>query len=155
MFNLSQEYAVDRPILKSDYIRYTPPSLNPVNGEIIQSFIDIPRENRAISLKDSYLELDFSVTHRARAHARYADGDHKKLVNLSPRALFNKYRLTSSSATEIEEIDNALVICLLHKVISISRDSDDLSIGFHRSNEVRERELSENKRIKGNYHVRI
>ena len=81
MFNLSQEYAVDRRILKCDYIRYTPPSLNPVNGESIQSLIDIPRENSGISMKDSYLELDFSVTHRAGAHAWYADGDHIKLVN--------------------------------------------------------------------------
>ena len=49
----------------------------------------------------------------------------------------------------MEEIDNAHVICLMHKVISSSRGSDDLSIGFHRSNEVLERELSTNKRTKG------
>ena len=35
-------------------------------------------------MKDSYLELDFNVTHRAGAHARYADGDHIKLVKLGP-----------------------------------------------------------------------
>ena len=33
MFNLSQQYAVDRPIPKCDFIRYTQPSLNLVNGE--------------------------------------------------------------------------------------------------------------------------
>ena len=69
----------------------------------------------AISLRDSYLQLDFSVTHRAGAHARYADGDEIRLVNLGPIALFNKYRLTSSSGTEIEEIDKAHAICLLRK----------------------------------------
>ena len=68
MFNLSQKFAVDRLILKSDYIRYKPPSLNLVKGENNQIFIDIPREDSAISLKDSYLELDFNVTHRAGAH---------------------------------------------------------------------------------------
>ena len=155
MFNLSQKHIVDRPILKCDYIRYTPPSLNLVNGENNQIFIDIPREDSAISLKDSYLELDFNVTHRAGAHARYINGDHIRLVNLGPVALFNKYRLSSSSGKEIEEIDNAHVICLTHKLISSSRDSDDLSIGFHRSNEVRERELTDIKTTKGNYHVRI
>ena len=62
-----------------------------------QIFIDIPREDTAISLKDSYLELDFSVTHRAGAHNRYVDGDHIRLGNLGPKALFNKDTLTSSS----------------------------------------------------------
>ena len=155
MFNISQKHAVDRPILKCNYIRYTPPSLNLVNGEINQTFIAIPREDSAILLKDSSLELHFSVTHRAGAHARYVDGDHIRLVNLGPVALFNKIRLTSSSGKEMEEIDNAHVICLLHKLTSSSRDSDDLSIGFHRSNGVRERELTINKTTKGNYHVRF
>ena len=50
MFNISQRHAIDRPILKCDYIRYTPISLNFVNGENIQIFIDIPREDSAISL---------------------------------------------------------------------------------------------------------
>ena len=40
-----QKHAVDRPILKCDYIRYTPPSLNLVNGENNQIFTDIPRED--------------------------------------------------------------------------------------------------------------
>ena len=106
-------------------------------------------------MKDSYLELDFNVTHRAGAHVRYADGDHIRLVNLGPPVIFIKYTLKSSSGKEIEEIDNAHVICLRYKLISSSRDSDDLSIGFHRSIEARERELTNNKTTKGNYHVRI
>ena len=69
MFKLSQKHAVGRPILICDYIRYSPPSLNPVNGENNQSFIDIPTEDSAISLKDSYIEVDFNETHRADAHA--------------------------------------------------------------------------------------
>ena len=40
-------------------------------------------------------------------------------------------------------------------MISSSRDSDDLSIGFHRSNDARERELTNNQTTKGNYHFRI
>ena len=155
MFNLSQKYAVGRSILKFDYIRYTPPSLTLVNGKNNQVLIDIPREDSAISLKDSYVEIDFSVTHRAVAHARYVDDDHIRLVNLGPIALFNKYRLASSSGKEIEEKDNAHVVCLKHKLLSSSRDSDDLSICFQRSNAVRERELTNNKSTYGNYHVRI
>ena len=97
MFNLSRKFAVDRPILKCDFIRYTPPPINLVKGDNSHFFIDIPREDSAISLRDSYLELVFNVTYRAGAHARYADGDQIRLVNLGPLALFNKYRLTSSS----------------------------------------------------------
>ena len=151
----TQKYVADRAILKCDYIRYTLPSLNLVNGGHNQVFIDIPKEDSAKSLKDSYLDLHFNSTHRAGAHARYADGDHIRLVNLGPFAKFNKYRFTSSSGKETEEIDNAHVICLMHKLISSSRDSDDSSIGFLRSIEARERELTNNKSTKGNCHVRI
>ena len=137
MFNLSQKYAVDRPILKCDFIRYTPPSLNLVNGENIQFFIVTLRQDSAVSLKDSYLELDFNVTHRAGAHARYADGEHIRLVNLGLIALSYNYQLTSSSGKEIEQIDNAHVIFLVYNKLSSRRDSHDLSISFHRSNGVR------------------
>ena len=76
-------------------------------------------------------------------------------MNLGPIALFNKYTLTSSPGKEIEQIDNAHVICLMHKLISSSRDNDDLSIGFHGSNRVREEKLNNKEQTKGSYHVRI
>ena len=63
--------------------------------------------------------------------------------------------MTSSVGKEMEEIDNAHIICLLHKLISSSRDSDDLSTGFHRSIEARKRELTNNKTTKRHDHVRI
>ena len=155
MFNLSQKHAVDRPNLKCDYFRYTPPSLNLVNGEKNQIFIVINREAGAISGKDSYLELDIIVTLRAGTRARYADGDYIRLLILGPIAWFKKYKLTSSSGKEIEEIDNAHVFCLMHKLISSNRDCDDLSIGFHRSIEARKRELTNSKTTKGNCHDRF
>ena len=60
--------------------------------EKIIIFFDITREYSAFSLKDSYLELDFKVTHRVCAHARYVETDHIRLVNQGPIALFNKNR---------------------------------------------------------------
>ena len=139
MINLSQKYAAGRPVPKCDYIRHTPPLINLVNAENNQVFIDIPRQDSAISFKGSYLELDVNVSHGAGGHARYVDGDHLRLVNLSLNTLLNKYRLTSSSWKEIEEIDNPHVICLLCSLLLSSRDSDDLSIRFHRSNEATEK----------------
>ena len=64
-----------------------------------------------------------------------------------------KYRLTSSSGKEKEEIDDAHVICLVYKLLSSSGDTDDLTIGFRKSNETRERDLTNNKTTKGNYQV--
>ena len=119
------------------------------------NFFNIPREESATPLKDSYFELDFNVTHCAGASAQYNVGDRIRLVNPCPIALFNKYRLASSSIKEIEEIDIAHVTCLMHKLFSSSRDSDDLSIGFHRSNGVRERKLFHFKTTERSYHVRF
>ena len=126
-----------------------------MNGENIQIFIDVHREDSAKLVNYSYFEAASNVTHRAGAHARYADGDHIILVNLGPITFFNENRLASSGGKENEEIDNAHVTCLLYKLISSSRDREDLSIGFRRSNEARERELNNNKTTKGNYHVRV
>ena len=44
MFNLSENFTVDRPILECDYVPYTPPSLYLVTGENNQSFFVVPRE---------------------------------------------------------------------------------------------------------------
>ena len=141
-FNLTQKYAVVRPICKPDYVRNTPLSLDFVNGEINQIFIDLACDQTAISLKDSYPEVEFKVFHRVGAHLRHVDGDRKRIVVLGPTALFNNYRLTSSSGKKKEEIDKAQVICLMHSLISSNRDSDYLSYGFHRNTEAREGELT-------------
>ena len=78
-----------------------------------------------------------------------------RLVNIGPIASFKKYRLTSSSGKEIEEIDNAHVICLMYNLLSSSRDSDDLLFGFHGSTDAREREVTIMETIKGIYQVRF
>ena len=148
MLNLSQKYAFDGPNLKRDYFCYTPLSLYLVNRESNPIFFDRPRESSATSLKDSYLGVDFNVNHRAGFHAQYADSDHKRLLNLGPIALINEYRLTNSSGKEVEDIDNAHVICLMYNLKSSGRNSDNLSIGFHRSIKVRQRKMTNIKKLK-------
>ena len=100
MFNLSRKHIVDRPILKCDYIRCNPPSINLVKGENNQIFIDVPKRDSANRLKDSYLESDFSVTRGG--HVRCVDDDHIRLVNLGPIGMFNEYRLPSSKGKLME-----------------------------------------------------
>ena len=102
----------------------------------------------------SLLRLNFDVLHAA-TNSRYADGDHIRLVNEGPIAFFCNYWLQSSSGKHIEEINHALIICLMYKLITHARNNDDLSIGFDRDSDRRKRELNNNKNRKSKYHVTI
>ena len=76
-------------------------------------------------------------------------------MNECPIALFSNYKLQSSSAKHIEEINHAHVVCSMYKLITSGRNTDDLSIGFDRNRGRRQRELTNNKDIKDKYHVTI
>ena len=154
MFKLSENYEIDRRILKCDYIRYSPAEISTINTANSQVYINIPREDSVISLLNSYLELNFDVLHAANNN-RYVDANDIRLVNLGAIALFSIYKLTSGSSKHMEEITNAHTACLMYNVITSSKDSDDLSIGFDRNRDRRKRELTNSKNIKGKCHTRI
>ena len=103
---------------------------------------------------NSYIELNFDVLIAATSN-RYADADDIRLINLGSSALFSNYNMTTSSGKHLENIDHAHLVGLLYKLLSSSRDSDDLSIGLDRSRDRRKRELNNNKTQKGKYHLRI
>ena len=71
-----------------------------------------------------------------------------RLVNLSSIALLNNYNLTTSSGTHLEEIIHAHMVSLLYKLLTSRRGSDDLFIGFDRSRDRRQRELTNYKNKK-------
>ena len=154
MFKLSEKYSVNRDILKCDYIRYSPSERSTINTANSQVYINIPREDSVISLLNSYLEINFDVLHAA-TNNRYADGNDIWLVNLGRIALFSKYKLTTSSGKHLENIDHAHIVSLMYKLLTSSRGSDDLSIGFDRDRNKRQRDLSNIKTQKGKNHVRI
>ena len=154
MFKLSEKYSVNRDILKCDYIRYSPSEISTINTANSQVYINIPREDSVISLLNSYLELNFYVLHAA-TNNRYVDGNDIRLVNLGPISLFSNYKLTTSSGKHLENIDHAHIVSLMYKLLTSSKGSDDLSIGFDRDRGRRQRELTNNKTQKGKYHVRI
>ena len=154
MFKLSEKYEIDRRILKCDYIRYSPAEISTINTPNSQIYINIPREDSVISLLNSYLELNFDVL-RADNSNRYVDDNDIRLVNLGPIALFSNDKLTTSSGKHLEEISHAHIVSLMYKLLTSSRYSDDLSIGFDRSRGRRKNELTNNKTIKGKYHIRI
>ena len=154
MFKLSENYEVDRRITKCDYIRYSPAEIFTINTNNSQVYINIPREDSVISLLNSYIKINFDVVKAATSN-RYTDADDIRLVNLGPIALFSKYKLTTSSGKHLEEISHAHIVSLMYKLLSSSKDSDDLSIGFDRDRGRKKRELTNNKNIKGKYHDRI
>ena len=154
MFKLNEKYKIDRRILKCDYIRYSPSEIITINTPNSQIYINIPREDSVISLLNSYIELNFDAL-KATTSNRYADADDIRLINLGPIALFSNYKLTTSSVKHLENIGHAHIISLMYMLLSSSRDSDDLSIGFDRSRDRRKRELLNNKNQKGKFHLRI
>ena len=154
MFKLNEKYEVDRRILKCDYIRYSPSEISTINTANSQIYINIPREDSLISLINSYFDLNFDVV-RAGNNNRYVDNTEIRLVNLGPVALFSNYKLTTSSGKHLEEVSHAHIVSLRYKLITTARGRDDLSIGFDRDRDNRRNELTNNKNMKGKYHVRI
>ena len=63
--------------------------------------------------------------------------------------------LTTSSGKRLEEIGHAHIVSLMYKFLTWSRGSDDLSNGFDRGRDRRQRGLPNSKKFKGKYLVRI
>ena len=103
---------------------------------------------------NSYLDLNFEIIKRAD-NTRYGNGNDIRLINLGPIALFSNFKLTTSSGKHLEDISHAHLVSLMYKLITSSKDSDDLSIGFDRSRNRRGDEIALNKNIKGKYHLKI
>ena len=154
MFKLNENYEVDRRILKCDYIRYSPAETSTINTPNSQIYNNIPREDSVISLLNSYLDLNFEVIEKAD-DSRYGNGNDVKLVNLGPIALVSNFKLTTSSGKHVEHINHAHLVSLLYKLLTSSKRSDDLSIGFDRSSARRREEITDNKNVKGKFHLRI
>ena len=153
MFKLNEKYEINRNILKRDYIRYYSPSeISTINTANSQIYINIPREDSVISLLNSYLDLNFDVLHAA-TNDSYADGDDIKLVNLGPIALFSNYKLTTFSGKHLEDISHAHIVSLMYKLITSSKGSNDLSIGFDLDRDRKRLELANNKNI--NTHINV
>ena len=154
MFKLSEKYENDRRSLKCDSIRYSPSEISTKNTPNSQISINILRRYSVNSLKGSLLRLNADVLHAATSN-RYVDGDDIRLVDEGPIVLFSNYKLQSSTGKHIEEINHAHIICLIYKLTTSARNTDDLSTGFDRDRGRRKREINNNKDIKGKYHVTI
>ena len=117
MFKLNENYEVDRRILKCDYIRYSTAETSTIKTPNSQIYINIPREDSAISLLNSYLDLNFEVIKKAD-DSRYRNGNDTKLVIRGPIALFSNFKLTTSSGKHLEDISQAHLVSLMYKLIT-------------------------------------
>ena len=153
MFKLNENYEVDRRFLKCVYIRYAPGETSTINIPISLIYINIPREDSLISFLNSYLDLSFEFVKKAD-DSRYGNGNDIRLVNLGPIALFSNFKLTTSSGKHLEETSHAILVSLMYKLITSSKNSDDLSIGLDRSMAKRREEMTNNKNMKGKFHLR-
>ena len=100
------------------------------------------------------MDTNFDVLHAATGN-RFEDGKDIRLFKLIPSALVNKYMLTTSSIKYLEDVSHTHIVSLMSKLITGARDTDDFSIGFDRDRGRRQRELSNDKIIKGKHRVRI
>ena len=61
---------------------------------------------------------------------------------MGPISLFSNFKLTTSSGKHLEDISHAHLVSLMHELLASSKNSDDLSIAFHRSYIIRKDELA-------------
>ena len=154
MFKLKENNEVNRRFLKCEYICYSPAETSTKKTPNCQIYINIHREDSAISLLNSYLDLKFDVIKKVD-DSRYGDGNEIRLVNLRPIALFSNFRLTKSSGKSLQDISHAHIVFLMYQLLTSCRGGGDLSLGFHRDRGVRRDELTRNRNINGEYHLRI
>ena len=154
-FNLKNTKTLSKELYKSDFYRYIPSSLTTVNNNNSNITIHIPREDSYISLQNSYILIDFEVTHDD--DTKYAIGDEISLVNLGPVALFSEAKLTTHSGKHLEKVENLHTVSLMHKLLSSSHDTYDIIYGFDSSIPRRREELTNNKEAgeKGTFYNRI
>ena len=116
LFSLQNNFAMNKPIHKIDFIEYSPSSLATINNSNSNISIIFPREDAYICLQNSYISLEFEVP--KNDDTRYADGDQISLVNFGPVALFSEAKLVTSSGKHLEKVDNLHPISLMYKLLT-------------------------------------
>ena len=153
LFSQKNKYAMDKPIHKIDFIKYSPSSLATINNNNSNISIIFPGEDAYICLQNSNILLELEVL--KNDDTRYADGDQINLINFGPVALFSEDKLTTSSGKHLEKVDNLHPISLMYKFLTSNQQTSQLMYGFEESQATRRQELTNNKTEKGTFFVRI
>ena len=102
----------------------------------------------------SYLDLNFEVIKKTHKSS-YGNGNEIKLVNLGPIDLFGNFLLTISQGKLLEDIRRNQIFSLRYLLVPSAKDNDDNLSGFHRNRDRRQLEITNIKKIKGNFPLRI
>ena len=92
-----------------------------------------------------FSKLDFKVTYNAAPYNASKNPDDKMLFNFAPIALFGEINFTTSNGQHFDCNDYALAVCLKYKLITVSKDCIDLSIGCDENSKRREEVTTNNK----------
>ena len=76
------------------------------------------------------------------------------MVNLGSIALLSNSKVTTFSGKHLEIINHADIVSVMYKLITSSKNSDDLSIRFDADRNRSRLELTNNKNLKSKYDVR-
>ena len=69
--------------------------------------------------------------------------------------LYSNFKLTTSSGKHLEDVSHTHIVPLMYKLITSSKDSDDISIGFDRNRGRRQDELTETKNVKKSFILKL
>ena len=126
------------------FFLFSPASLNQIDTADNQIFPDIPRDDCAISLQYSSLELNVDVVYE-RDDVLYAAVGVVKIFILGPIAPFTelqKLQKTTASGKFSKSFDHPQVETLIYLLIKISFGQNGLSMVFERDNNKRQVKLS-------------
>ena len=150
LFSLKKKYALDKPIPKIEFIKYSPNSLATINNNSSNISICLQREDPYIRLQNSCISLDFEVV--KNDDIIYVDTDRIALVNFGPVALFSEAKLTTSSEKHLEKVGNLHIISIMH---TSQQQTSELMYEFEESVTIRRQELTDNKTEKRTFFVKI
>ena len=153
MFKLNDKYELDGRISKNVYVNFSPAETSTKNTTYDQTYFKLPRKDSVISLSYGYLDLNFEVVITAD-NSRYANGNVIRLVHLGPLAFFGNNRLTTGLGKTSEDVRQAHIVTFNYKLMTSSAQDDNLSIGFDRDRDRKQRELTFNKNVKRKLHIR-
>ena len=72
---------------------------------------------------------------------------------MGPIAVFSNFKLATSGGKHLADNSHAHIVPPMYKLLTSSKDGDDLSISFDRSRNRRKDELALSKNMKGKYHL--
>ena len=119
-FNLDTSYGYNNDIHKSKILKYKPNNLATMNTVNTNINIIFNREENHLSLRDSYLEIEFVVSDDA--DGVFANDANIRLVNYVLLVLFSSVKLETSGGRTTEYIDHCHPNLLMYKLLTSTFD---------------------------------